>query len=71
MTKSCGYGGLKLHGLTGYWMVETQEPGMQTQAMQRIITIAVFGIATYRMSHISSMYTNLILTTSLQLKLYQ
>ena len=71
MTKSCGYGGLKLHGLTGYWMVETQEPGMQAQAMQGIITIAVFGIATDRMSHISSMHTNLILTTGLQLKLYQ
>ena len=44
---------------------------MQAQAMQGIITIAVFGIATDGMSHISSMYTNLILTTGLQLKLYQ
>ena len=65
MTKSCRYGGLKLHGLTGYWMVETQEPGMQAQTVQGIVAITVFRIATHRVPHISRMHADLVLTSRL------
>jgi hypothetical protein len=51
--------------------METKQPGMEAEAMQRIVAIAVFGVATNRMAHISRVDTNLILTACLQLKLYQ
>ena len=52
-------------------MLEAQQPSMQTQTMQRVVTIAILHVATDGMPHIGSMYTNLVLASCLQLKLHQ
>lgn len=52
-------------------MMEAQQPGMQAEAVQRIVTVAILLIATDRMPQIGRMYTNLILTSCLQAELYQ
>lgn len=52
-------------------MIEAKHIGMKAQAMARIISISIFDIATYRMPHISSMNTYLVLTPSLQFKFYK
>ena len=44
---------------------------MQTQTMQRVVTIAILHVATDGMSHIGSMYANLVFASCLQLKLHQ
>ena len=71
MSEGGGDCGLKLHRLVRHRMIETQQPGVQTETVQRVVAVAVFAIATNGMSHISSMNANLVLTTRLQLKLYQ
>ena len=68
MSESGGHRSLKLHRLTRHRMIETQQPGMQAQAMKRVVTITVFGVATDRMTHIGRVDTNLIFTACLQLK---
>ena len=52
-------------------MIEAKHIGMKAQAMARIISISIFDIATYRMSHIGSMNTYLVLTPRLQFKFYK
>ena len=44
---------------------------MQTKAMQGIVTITILRIATDRMTHISRMYADLVLTTCLKFELNQ
>lgn len=44
---------------------------MQTEAMQGIVTITILRIATDRVTHISRMDTDLVLTTCLELELHQ
>ncbi len=39
---------------------------MKTKAMYRVVAIAVFYVATYRMSHIGRVYTNLVFPPCLQ-----
>lgn len=43
---------------------------MQAQTVQWIVTIAIFGVTTDRMSHVGSMHANLVFAPSLQLELY-
>ena len=57
---------LELHRLTGNGMIEAEHIGMKTKAMYRVVAIAVFYVATYRMSHIGRVYTNLVFPTCLQ-----
>lgn len=52
-------------------MIEAKHISMKAQAMARIISISIFDIATYRMSHIGSMNTYLVLTPRLQFKFYK
>ena len=52
-------------------MVETEEEGMQAQAPYGVIAIAIFHIATHRVSHVGSMHTDLVLTSCLQLIFHQ
>ena len=69
MTECGWHWGLELHGLTRHRMIETQQPGMQAQSMQRVVTITILCVAADRMPHIGRMDANLILTACLQLKL--
>ena len=43
---------------------------MQAQAMQRMIAVAIFWIATDRMAHVCGVYANLILASCLQLEFH-
>ena len=52
-------------------MPEAKHEGMKAETMNRIVAVSVLGIATDRVAHVSRMHTNLILTTGLQLKLYE
>ena len=71
MPEHCRHWGFKLHRLPCDGMIETQQPGMQTKPVQRIVAIAIFCIATNGVAHIGSMDTNLVLPSCLQFKLYQ
>ena len=44
---------------------------MQAEAVQRVVAVAVFRVAAYGVAHVGGMYTNLVLTASLQLKFHQ
>lgn len=44
---------------------------MQAQTVQGVIAITILRITTHRISHVGSMYTYLVLTSRLQLKLHQ
>ena len=61
----------KLHRLMCYGVIKTKNVSVQTQTLQRVVAIAIFCIATYRVVYISSVYTYLIFAPCLQLKLYQ
>ena len=69
MTEACWHRRLEFHGLMRHWMIEAQQPCMQAQTMKRVVAIAILRITTHGMAHISRMYTNLILSTRLQLEL--
>ena len=64
-------GGFKLQLLMGYRMIEAKYIGMQTQTTTWIIAIAILYVTTYRVSHISSMYTNLIFSSCLQAEFHK
>ena len=68
-SKLCRDRSLKLHRLARNRMVETEHVGVKTKSVKRIITIAVFYIATHRMPHIRSMNTYLVLTTCFKTEL--
>jgi hypothetical protein len=44
---------------------------MEAETMKRIVAIAIFRITTHRMTHISRVYADLILTSRLELELYE
>ena len=52
-------------------MMEAEQPGMKTEAVQGIVAIAVFRITTDGMAHIGRMYADLILTTCFELELHE
>ena len=65
----CRNRSLKLHRLACYRMVEAKHIGMKAESVKRIITIAIFYIATHRMPHIRGMNTYLVLTTCFKTEL--
>ena len=71
MSECYGDGGLELHPLMGHRMLHAQQESMQTETVYRVVSISVFHVTTYWMSHISGMHTDLVLTTRLQLELHQ
>ena len=52
-------------------MHEAQHVGMEAETVQRIVAVAIFRVAAYRMSHVRRVNTNLVLTTRLQLIFHQ
>ena len=52
-------------------MVETKQESMQAQAVHRVISVAVFRVATNRMSHVSGMHADLVLAPGLQFEFHQ
>ena len=44
---------------------------MQAQTVNRIVAITVFGVATYRMTHIGRMHADLVLASRLQFIFHQ
>ena len=52
LSEGGGDGRLKLHPLARHGMREAKQPGMQAQAMKRVVAVAVFRIATDRVTHI-------------------
>ena len=52
-------------------MMEAEQPGMKTKAVQGVVAIAIFRITTDRMAHIRRMYADLILTTCFELELHE
>ena len=71
MAESGGHRRFEFHGLVRHGMIETQQPGMQTQPVQRVVTITIFLVATHGMAHVSRVHANLILTACLQFELNQ
>ena len=71
MAESGGHGRFEFHGLVRHRMIETQQPGMQTQPVQRVVTITILHVATYGMTHVGRVYANLVLTACLQFELNQ
>ena len=61
----------KLHWLMRHWMIEAEHISMQAKTAAWVITVSVLDVATDRMAHICCMYTNLVLSTRLQLIFYQ
>ena len=61
----------KLHWLMSHWMIEAEHISMQAKTAAWVITVSVLDVATDRMAHICCMYTNLVLSTRLQLIFYQ
>ena len=52
-------------------MIKAKFISMQAQPTYRVITIAIFNVATDRMSHIGSVNTDLVLASGLKPKLYK
>ena len=52
-------------------MGEAEQPGMQAEPMNRVVAVAIFAVAADGMAHIGCMHANLVLASSLQLKLDQ
>ena len=61
----------KLHWLMSHRMIEAEHISMQAKTAAWVITVSVLDVATDRMAHICCMYTNLVLSTRLQLIFYQ
>lgn len=70
-TEGHGDGCAELHWLVCHWMVEAEHVGMEAQASDRIIAIAVFDVATDRMSHVSGVHTYLVLASRLQFEFHE
>ena len=64
-------GGLEFHALACHGMEEAQQVGMEAEAVDGVVAIAVLHIATYGMPHVGRVYPDLVLTSGLQLKLYE
>ena len=45
--------------------MEAEQPRMEAETMQRVVTVTVLWIATDRMPHIGRVHTDLILTSRL------
>ena len=52
-------------------MVETKQESMQAQAVHRVIAVAIFRVATNRMSHVGCMHADLVLAPGLQFEFHQ
>lgn len=52
-------------------MGEAKEPGVQAEAVQRVIAIAILHVAADRMSHVGRVDANLVLATCLELVLHE
>lgn len=63
--ESNGNGSLELHVLVSHGVDKAQQEGMQAKTVQGVVAIAILGVATDGMPHVSRMYTNLILPTRL------
>ena len=64
-------GGLEFHALACHGMEEAQQVGVEAEAVDGVVAVAVLDIATYGMAHIGRVYPNLVLASCLQLKLYE
>lgn len=65
------YRGFKFHAFSGDGMVETQEICMQAEAVHRVVSVAIFGVAADGMSHIFGVDTYLILASGFQTILHE
>ena len=66
-TEGCRYRRREVHTFARHGMGEAQHIGMQTEAVQRVVAIAIFDVAADRMTHIGRMYTYLVLTSGFKL----
>ena len=66
-----GNRGLELHGFASHRMRKAEQPRMETEPMERVVTIAVLRVAADGMSHVGRMDAYLVLTSCLQSKLHQ
>lgn len=66
-----GDGCAELHRLVGHRMVEAKYVGMEAQASDRIIAIAVFDVATDRMPHVGGVHAYLVLASRLQFEFHE
>ena len=53
-----------------YMRALMESVGMECQAVDGVIAVAVFNVTTYRMSHILKMDADLVFATCFQLKLH-
>lgn len=66
-TEGCRYRRREVHAFARHGMGEAQHIGMQTEAMQRVVAIAIFDVAADWMAHVGRMYTYLVLASGFKL----
>lgn len=71
MPERCGYGSLKLHALASDRMPEAEHVGVQAQAVQWVVAIAILYVAANGMAHVGGMYAYLVLAASLKFILHK
>ena len=62
---------VKLHALSCHGVSEAQHVGVQTKSVDRVIAIAVFYVAAYRVSHVGGVYSYLVLSSCLKPVFYE